>query len=175
MNLFEKTKESQSILSTTKPKDPILSVKKETKEQLKTKLRQKKKIVVYISDDKYYVEHSTAFSLGIINTRAIMLDKPKLIEISYDMHNKLKNNEEIEIEYITQKQEKQKLKVFTSDSSYCIENAAAYVLGLLSVEEFDSAESDYYYISKDFFEKLKEIYDIEMISMQLYEENNKKL
>lgn len=69
--------------------------------QLKTKLKQKKKIIIYKQEKKYFVEHATAFALGLINTRAIMLDNPNLIEISYEMHNRLCQNDEIEINYIS--------------------------------------------------------------------------
>ena len=98
------------------------------------------------------------------------------MEINYDIHNKLKNNKEFEIEYIVQKLDKPKLKVFILDSSYYIENSAAFALGLLSVEEFNSATSKYYYIPEEFLAKLKENYEIEIYSKNLYEEKtNKKL
>ena len=45
--------------------------------QPQTKLKQKKIIKIYVKEDKHYIEHSTAYALGLINTRAIMLDKPK--------------------------------------------------------------------------------------------------
>ena len=176
MNIYkydEKRKENQGILSATPPKN-ILNTELQQNIQLQTKVRQKKKIVIYIIENKYYVDHSTAYALGMVNTRAIMLEKPKLIEINYDTHNILKNNKEFEIEYIVQKLEKPKLKVFISDSTYCIENSAAFALGLLSIEEFNSAVSNYYYISEEFLTKLKENYQIEIYSKNLYEENNNK-
>lgn len=178
MNIYknEKNKENQGILSATVPQKPILNTKSQQKVQLQTKLCQKKKIVIYKKENKYYVNHSTAYALGIVNTRAIMLEKPKLVEINYDIHNKLKNNKEFEIEYIVQKLDKPKLKIFILDSSYYVENSAAFALGLISVEEFNSATSKYYYIPEKFLATLKENYEIEIYSKNLYEEKtNKKL
>ena len=174
MNLYKRPKENQGILSTVKPREPILNIQNQQKQQLQTKLHQKKRIVIYVDNNKYYVEHSTAFALGIINTRAVMLDTPKLVEISYDIHNKLKNNNEIEIEYVVQKREKPKLRVFISSSSYYLENSAAYALGLLTVEEFNSVESKYYCIPEKFLIDLNQNYDVEMHSLYLYEEKNNR-
>ncbi len=79
--------------------------------QLQTRLKQKSIIKIYVYENKYYVEHSAAFALGLVKTRAIMMDHPKLMEISSDVHNKLKANDSIEIEYIRGKK-KQPLKIY---------------------------------------------------------------
>lgn len=120
----------------------------------------------YIDENRYYVEHSAAFVLGLIKTRAIMMENPKLIEISSDVHNKLKSNDSIEIEYVKVKN-KEPLKIYTDGSQYCIDNSAAYALGFLNVEEFNNPESDYYYISEDVLNNLKKKFNIEFYSLNL--------
>lgn len=175
MNLLNKKPNNQGILSATRPASTVLDINyKQNSNGLQTKLHQKKKIVVYLKEQKYFVEHSAAFALGIINTRAIMLDKPKLIEISYDTHNKLSGNGEIEIEYFNLENKKPKLKVYVDNSSYCIDISTAYTLGLLTVEEFNNFESKYYYISELYVPELKKEYDVEIYSLSLKEEINSK-
>ena len=172
MNLLTRENENEkSLLSATRP-DSILQTDTEVRLQLQTKLRQKSIIKMYIKDNKYYVEHSAAYALGLINTRAIMLDSPKLIEISSDIHNKLKSNADMEIEYI--KIEKKPLKVFADDTKFCITNSAAYALGLLTVEEFNNHSNDYYYISPTFLEALRKDYNVEIESLNIDNKNENK-
>lgn len=170
----EKKQNEQGILSATKPKETILNINTNKQTELKTILKQKKKITIYIEDKKYFVEHSTAFALGLINTRAIMLDNPRLVEISYDVHNKLCKNNDIEINYVQVENKKQKLRVFVSSSSYYIENSAAYSLGLLTVEEFNNSDEKYYFISESMLPVFKNKYDVEMVALNLFEEKNSK-
>ena len=167
MNLFkDKNEYENSVLSATRPKETILKTDLKSNYQLQTRLKQKSIIKIYIDENKYYVEHSAAFALGLIKTRAIMLDNPKLIEISSEVHNKLKSNDSIEIEYI-RVERKQSLKIYTNGSQYCIDNSAAYALGFLNVEEFNNPESDYYYISEDVLNNLKKKFNIEFYSLNL--------
>ena len=167
MNLFkDKNEYENSVLSATRPKETILKIDLKSNYQLQTRLKQKSIIKIYIDENKYYVEHSAAFALGLIKTRAIMLDNPKLIEISSEVHNKLKSNDSIEIEYI-RVERKQSLKIYTNGSQYCIDNSAAYALGFLNVEEFNNPESDYYYISEDVLNNLKKKFNIEFYSLNL--------
>ena len=178
MNLLNKNnqnqaKESNSILSAVKPQDTILNINSKQKMQLQTKLKQKKRIKIYILENKYYVEHSTAYALGLIKTRAIMLDKPKMIELPDFIHNKFKNQDDIDIEYI-KIEKKQTLKVFINDFNYYINKAAAYALGLISTKEFYSLDDEYYYISKELLDNLKEKFEIEFHSLELKEEIHKK-
>ena len=167
MNLFkEKSEENRSsILSATNP-NTILKTGYESKQKLQTRLKQKVKIQIYIDENKFYVAHSTAYALGLIKTRAIMLDSPKLIEISSEIHNKLKSNDSIEIEYI-KIEKKQSLKVYVNSSDYCIDISAAYALGLISVEEFNNANDKYYYINENIVTNLKENFDVEFYSLNL--------
>lgn len=168
MNLYKEkeNKYENSILSATRPKETILKTGLETNFQLQTKLKQKSIIKIYVDENKYYVEHSAAFALGLIKTRAIMMDNPKLIEISSEVHNKLKANDLIEIEYI-KIEKKQPLKIYTDGSQYCIDNSAAYSLGFLNVEQFNSPGSSYYYISEDVLNNLKEKFNVEFYSLNL--------
>jgi len=162
----EEKKNNQGLLSATRPNNVKLNIKTEQNLGYQTRLKQKKQIKIYVDNEKYFVEHSTAYALGLINTRAIMLNKPKLIEISSDMHNKLKNNEEIDIEYV-KVEHKSKLKVYVDEKSYCIDNSAAYSLGFMTVEEFNNSESNYYYINNSLLEELKKNYEIEIHSLNL--------
>ena len=175
MNLLNnnKTKNNNSILSATKPNNTILTINSKQSMQPQTKLKQKKIIKIYVKEDKYYIEHSTAYALGLINTRAIMLDKPKMIELPNHIHNKLKNKDDIDIEYV-KIEKKQKLKVYVNNSNLFIDNAAAYSLGLLSDEQFYSLENEYYYIDKFFLDNLTKQYEIEYYSLNLYNESSKK-
>ena len=168
MNLYKEkeNKYENSILSATKPKETSLKTGLETNFQLQTRLKQKSIIKIYVDENKYYVEHSAAFALGLIKTRAIMMDNPKLIEISSEVHNKLKANDLIEIEYI-KIEKKQPLKIYIDGSRYCIDNSAAYSLGFLNVEQFNSPESNYYYISEDVLNNLKEKFNVEFYSLNL--------
>lgn len=177
MDLFkEKNRVNENnVLSATRPIVSILKVSGETKTQLQTRLKQKSIIKIYINENRYYVEHSVAYALGLIKTRAIMMDNPKLIEITCDIHSKLKSNDNIEIEYI-KVLKKQSLKVYVDGINYCINTSAAYALGFLTVEEFNNAESQYYYINIEILETLKNSFNVELYSLNLLKEtSNKKL
>ena len=54
-------------------------------------LQHRMKINIYEDNGKYYVEHSAAFALGLIEVRSIMLDNPNYVELPEDIHTKLKN------------------------------------------------------------------------------------
>ena len=99
-----------------------------------------------------------------------MLENARHIELPSDMHNKLKNNPAIEIEYI-KIEKKQNLKVYIENSNYFIDNAAAYALGFLNENEFYNSESKGYYINLDTIEKLKSKFNLEFHSFNLEETN----
>ena len=163
----KKSENRNNVLSATRPKEPIVRTSLETSFQLQTRLKQKSIIKIYVDENKYYVEHSAAYALGLIKTRAVMIDTPKLIAISSEVHNKLKSNNSIDIEYIRM-EKKQTLKVYVNDSQYCIDNSAAYALGFLSIEQFNNSEnSDFYYINEDTLNNLKGKYNIEFYSLNL--------
>ena len=68
------------------------------------------------------------------------------------------------------------LKVYVDSSQYCIDNSAAYALGFLNVEQFNSADGNYYYISEDILNSLKEKFNIEYYFLKLEQySSNKKL
>lgn len=175
MNLFKikNNKQENSFLSMSKPKDTILKTGLNTNSNLQTKLKQKSIVKIYVDNNKYYVEHSAAYALGLIKVRAIMMEKPKLVEITSEVHNKLKSNDSIEIEYI-KVEKKQHLKVYIDNSQYCIDNSAAYSLGLINVEEFNKSNSDYYYITEEILNDLKQKYDVEFYSLNLEKNSSNK-
>lgn len=172
-NYREKKSENNaySLLSATKPKE-ILQINLDNKQQLKTKLKQKRKLIVYIKDDGYYLEHSAAYALGLVNTRSIMLDKPKLVKINNGIHSKLQNDDTIEIEYVNLiKEEKNKIQVFVNNNDYYLMIGAAYALGLINDEEFYNSSDNYYYIDESFINILKDKYDVEFNSLNLIDDN----
>ena len=177
MLLYNKNKieSDNGLLSATRPHETILKTGLKTNSQLQTRLKQKSVIKIYVEDDKYYVEHSAAYALGLIKTRAIMTDNPKLIEITGEIHNRLKSNDMVEIEYI-KIEKKQQLKVYVCNSQYCIDYSAAYALGFLTIEEFANNENNYYYITEQIINNLKEKYNIEFHSLTLEQNSvNKRL
>ena len=157
---------NNTILSATRP-ETTLKTGYETQTELYTKTIQKSKIKIYVDNNKFYIDHGTAYALGLINTRAIMLNnnQSKLVEISSDVHNKLQNNESMEIEYVNVAR-KQKLQIYVDGSDYCIDMAAAYALGLVSAEEF-SNQNGKYYITEDMAKQLSNNYDVEFYSLGL--------
>lgn len=162
---------NSSILSTTRPSDISLKNNMNNTSGLKTRLETKSKILIYDIEGKFYVEHATAYALNLVNTRAIMLDKPKLIELPVDIHNKLKTMSNGEIEY-KKIIKKPKLKVYVSNSNYFINSSAAYSLGLLSDEEFANIQNNYYYIDSSMIEVFKEKFDIEFNALGLEKEQS---
>ena len=160
-----------AILSATRPSNTSLRNDINNVSDLKTKLETKSKILIYDIEGKFYVEHATAYALNLIKTRAIMLDKPKLIELPIDIHNKLKVMSNVEIEY-KKIIKKPKLKVYVSNSNYFIDSSAAYSLGLLSDEEFANIQNNYYYIDSSVIEVFKEKFDIEFNALSLEKEKS---
>lgn len=70
-----------------------------TNANTKTKLRQKRKLIVYRKDGNFYIDHSAAYALGLTNVRAIMTKNPHLIELGIETLYRLQNDKYIEIEY----------------------------------------------------------------------------
>ena len=70
-----------------------------TNAQTKTKLRQKRKLLVYKKDGKFYIDNSAAYALKLTNVRAIMTENPHLIEVGIEALYRFQNNEDIEILY----------------------------------------------------------------------------
>lgn len=162
-------KSNNSILSATRPSNIPLK----NNEGLKTKLVSKSRILIYDIDGKFYVEHATAYALNLVNTRAVMLDKPKLIELPISIHNRLKEMDNVEIEY-KKIIKKPKLKVYVSNSSYFIDKSAAYSLGFVSDEDFLNTQDNYYCIDSGMLESFKEKFDIEFYGLSIEKENSNK-
>lgn len=78
-----------------------------TKDKTRTASKLKRKLLVYKKDGKFYIDHSAAYALKLTNVRAIMLDNPKLFEISLQFLNKIQNDKDIEIEYKEVNKEKE--------------------------------------------------------------------
>ena len=103
--------EQKQLLSTKNPSlrtGTVLRTKSETtlktdmKQQnvkTKTKLRQKRKLIVYKKDEKFYIDNSAAYALKLTNVRAIMTENPHLIEIGIETLYGFQNDADIEIVY----------------------------------------------------------------------------
>lgn len=72
----EKKEQSQGILATVRQKEPILDINCKKENILQTILRQKQ-LIIYVEDNRCFVEHAD----GYANTRAIMLENSKMLEI----------------------------------------------------------------------------------------------
>lgn len=70
-----------------------------TNELTKTRSRQKRKLMVYKRGGKFYIDNSAAYALKLTNVRAVMTEKPHLIEIGIETLYGFQNNGDIEIEY----------------------------------------------------------------------------
>ena len=152
MNYMQK-KENKNIydntlLSATRPNNKTLTVNA-ANQSLKTGLKQKMKVKIYDQNNNYFIERSAAYALGLINTRAIMInDNNDLIALPADAHNKLRNNHDIEIEYIKE-MKKPKLKAYFDGNNYYIDKSAAYALKMIENEEFFASEDQFYTITVD--------------------------
>ena len=103
--------EQKQLLSTKNPSlrtGTVLRTKSETtlktdmKQQnvkTKTKLRQKRKLLVYKKDEKFYIDNSAAYALKLTNVRKIMTENPHLIEIGIETLYGFQNDADIEIVY----------------------------------------------------------------------------
>ena len=108
--------EQKQLLSTKSPSlrtGTVLRIKSDT--ALKTKLgqqnantlKQKRKLLVYKKDGKFYIDNSAAYALKLTNVRAIMTEKPHLVEIGIEKLYEFQNNEDIEIAYKELNQDKE--------------------------------------------------------------------
>lgn len=75
----------------------------------KSRLKEKRKLLVYKKENKFYIDHAAAYALKLTNVRAVMLDSSHLFEIGLDTLYKFQSTEDIEIEY--QELNKKKTKV----------------------------------------------------------------
>lgn len=120
---------------------------------------------VYLKDNKKFINYSAAYALGLVNTRAIMLQKTnKLFEVSDSLLEKIKNK--VEIKYIKlqeEKVERQSIQIFLDeDGNQFISSSAAFALSIIDVEVFWNSDSSYYQINdniKTFLESCVQLYD----------------
>lgn len=131
--------------------------------------RLKKVLDVYENDSGLYISKAAAYSLGLINTRAIMLqDTNQLFQITKEQLEKIKHND-YEINIIKQEineQTKQEIQVFTSEDRMYISSASAYALGLIDVETFNSTSRNLYEINENIFNYINNKYRVEYKDLQ---------
>lgn len=131
--------------------------------------RLKKVLDVYENDSGLYISKAAAYSLGLINTRAIMLqDTNQLFQITKEQLEKIKHND-YEINIIKQEineQTKQEIQVFTSEDRMYIFSASAYALGLIDVETFNSTSRNLYEINENIFNYINNKYRVEYKDLQ---------
>ena len=95
-----KTVESLKQQTRTRIQTTLRLNTKQTQEKNKTALRQKRRIIVYKKDGKFFIEHTAAYALKLTNVRSIMIENtPHLFEIGLETLYSLQNDEDIEIEY----------------------------------------------------------------------------
>lgn len=146
--------------------DTILSTKTRTQNSA-SKL--KKILDVYESDSSIYISKAAAYSLGFINTRAIMLqDTNKLFQITKEQLEKIKHSD-YELNIIKQKsneQKKQGIQLFTSEDRMYISTSSAYAMGLIDAETFNSTTRNLYEINENIFNYINNKYSVEYEDLQ---------
>ena len=169
-------KETSSLLSATRQTEQ-LSLQKNTSKELKTILKTKKILKVYIEAEtnKKFVDAVAAYALGFSKVRAIMTGDTRYKEITNDVINKLKERD-YEIEYINlPKKEKQKIQVFYTDNKYYIGLGAAYALGYIEVKEFNNSKEMYGPLLEKQLESIKYNFIVEFENIKHQEGDSKIL
>lgn len=117
--------------------------KQKTNTELKTRtlLKQKRHLLVYKKDDKFYIDHFAAYALNRTNVRAVMLDSPKLMEVDLVFLNNLQSNEDIEIEY-QDLNAKKEVRFSTSNLADTLEDLkqGEYGIGIHGIDQGSSDE-----------------------------------
>lgn len=131
--------------------------------------RLKKVLDIYENDSDLYITKAAAYSLGFINTRAIMLqDSNQLFKITKEQFEKIKHSD-YELNVIKQEnneQAKQGIQVFTSEDRMYISTASAYAMGLIDAETFNSATRNLYEINENIFNYISNKYRVEYEDLQ---------
>lgn len=160
-----------SILSLSRNLErPKLKTILSTNTHTQTSAQKLKKILdVYESDSCLYISKAAAYSLGFINTRAIMLqDANQLIQITKEQLEKIKHSD-YELNIIKQEkneQAKQGIQVFTSGDTMYISTASAYAMGLIDTETFNSTTRNLYEINENIFNYINNKYSVEYEDLQ---------
>jgi len=130
--------------------------------------QEKQVLTIYTDDNELmYINRAAAYALGLINTRAIMLDNDEsLIPFSEKQLSIILNRENIDIEFIKLNEiqkipERSKIKVYRDNLYYYIEISSAYALGLITIETFNNMSSELYPISDNLLVFLENKFDIE--------------
>jgi len=129
----------------------------------------KKILDVYESDSCLYISKAAAYSLGFINTRAIMLqDANQLIQITKEQLKKIKlsDHDSNIIKQEKNEQTKQGIQVFTSGDTMYISTASAYAIGLIDTETFNSTTRNLYEINENIFNYINNKYSVEYEDLQ---------
>ena len=131
--------------------------------------RLKKVLDIYENDSSLYISKAAAYSLGFINTRAIMLqDTNQLFQITKEQLEKIKHSD-YELNIIKQKsneQIKQEIQVFTSEDRMYISTSSAYAMGLIDAETFNSTTRNLYEINENIFNYINNKYRVEYDDLQ---------
>lgn len=106
-----------------------------------TKSAAKRKLLVYRENGKFYIDHSAAYALGKTSVRAIMLEKPKLVEVDLQFLQEMQNRDDIEIEYRDKEKNKSK-DVKKGDLSDALDEikGETYGIGVCNIERGSSQE-----------------------------------
>lgn len=122
---------SQTILKTD-----MIHTSETTKTKTETKLRLKRKLMVYKKNGRFYIDNSAAYALKLTNVRAIMTENPHLIEIDLETLYRFQSNEGIEIEYQELDKEKES-KIKKSDLAESLDELeqGEYGIGIHGIDK----------------------------------------
>lgn len=125
---------------------------------------------IYEYESALYITKAVAYSLGFINTRAIMLDESnKMVQITQKQINRLKQSDyELKVIKLESKEyDKPAVKIFTSEGRMYISYASAYAMGLVDVETFNSTSHNLYEINENIFYFINNKYKVEYEDLQM--------
>lgn len=69
-------------------------------EYKETRLRPKRKLIVYKKDGKFFINDSAAYALNLVDVEKFMSENSHLIEIGTETLNGIQNDENIEVKYV---------------------------------------------------------------------------
>lgn len=125
---------------------------------------------VYECDSVFYITKAAAYSLGFINTRAIMLQESnEMFQIIQEQMNRLKQSD-YELNVIkleSMENDKPVIKIFTSEGKMYISYSSAYAIGLVDVESFNFTTQNLYEINENIFYFINNKYKIEYEDLQM--------
>jgi len=169
MNFKEKEKNSSEDLLSLSKKLTMPETKLELNNVSKINNHQEKQILTIYTDDNelMYINRAAAYALGLIDTRAIMLDNDEsLVPFSEKQLAVILNRENLDLDFrkIEQVQKipkKQSIKVYRDNLNCYIDMSAAYALGLISIETFNAMCNELYPVSENLLVFLQNKYAVE--------------